>query len=147
MTILRTTLFILAGLTVASPAAALEPSSPQFHEIANRIGLDDEQQDAVSEVLYAHQEVQIDLEADTRRAEFALKRALDVDEPDRKEVLDLVDALNDAENQQRTHKIELILDLREIIDRDQWDQLESIKARAKAYSKGAPMPPKPPPTP
>jgi len=85
--VMKRVLMIIAVLAVAGPLAANDFDLPpgkwwENPRLVNQIGLTDEQQDQIREVVYQHARLMIDLKADVDKAGLDLAESVDQQEFD-----------------------------------------------------------------
>jgi hypothetical protein len=95
---------------------------------------------AVREATFDANEALINLEADQRRAQLELERALAASAPVEADVFSRLEAVSRTELSVRKNRVQLVLKIRKLVGPDLWTRLE-------AELPGRPGPLRPPPPP
>jgi Spy/CpxP family protein refolding chaperone len=99
--------------------------------LVNHIGLTDEQQDQIREVVYQHARLMIDLKADVDKAGLDLAESVDQQEFDPAPVRAAYAAFQTARKKLENERFEMLLEVRQILTYEQWQKIEEIKQRMK----------------
>jgi Spy/CpxP family protein refolding chaperone len=127
---------IIAVLAVAGPLAANDFDLPpgkwwENPRLVNQIGLTDEQQDQIREVVYQHARRMIDLKADVDKAGLDLAESVDQQEFDPAPVRAAYAVFQTARKKLENERFEMLLEVRKILTYEQWQKIEEIKQRIK----------------
>jgi len=145
--------FALAAGTARAQTPPQPPAPPAPHDLirahAEELGIAPEVVDRVQQIANASRMEHLRLQQDVDRQRLALDILLQVDEPDRKAVLEQVERLGDAESAMLRQSLIVLLDMRAQLTPVQRDALEDLLSRppqrpSGAAPQGAPVPPSPP---
>jgi Spy/CpxP family protein refolding chaperone len=134
--VMKRVLMIIAVLAVAGPLAANDFDLPpgkwwENPRLVNQIGLTDEQQDQIREVVYQHARRMIDLKADVDKAGLDLAESVDQQEFDPAPVRAAYSVFQTARKKLENERFEMLLEVRQILTYEQWQKIEEIKQRIK----------------
>lgn len=134
--VMKKTLIIIAVLAVAGPLAANDFDLPpgkwwENPRLVNHIGLADEQQDQIREIVYQHARKMIDLKADVDRAGLDLADSVDQQEFDPAPVRSAYAVFQTARHKLENERFEMLLEVRLVLTYEQWRKIEEIKQRMK----------------
>ena len=123
------TLVLLAAATVAGAADFNLPHGKWWENerVVERIGLTQEQQGAIGDLVYQHALRMIDLNAGVRKAEFELGDLVDRDEFDTAAVRKAFGLYQVAKQKLENERFEMLLAVRETLTAEQWRDLLEIK--------------------
>lgn len=124
----------LAVLAATVPAAAQEFDLPpgkwwEDQRLASRIGLSEDQQQQIREVIYERARRMIDLKADVDKAGLDLRAAVDQQQFDPAPVRAAYAVFQTARHKLEVERFEMLLEIRQILTYEQWQQIEEIKRR------------------
>lgn len=109
-----------------------EPPPPFFHgppgippQVAARLGIPSETVKKVQSLSFDAQDALITLEADLKRAQLELERALAQPNPDESAVNLKLEAVAKAELNVRKNRIGLMLKIRKLVGPEMWDRLQA----------------------
>ncbi len=105
--------------------ALLGPGAGIPPPVARALGLSDELVKKIRDAAFAANEEVIGLEANLKRAQLALDRALAADSPEEKQVLDKLDAVGKAELAVRKNRMKLLLQVRRTLGPELWQKLQA----------------------
>jgi len=133
---MKKALIIIAVLAVAGPLAANDFDLPpgkwwENPRLVNHIGLADEQQDQIREIVYQHARKMIDLKADVDRAGLDLADSVDQQEFDPAPVRSAYAVFQTARQKLENERFEMLLEVRLVLTYEQWRKIEEIKQRMK----------------
>ena len=133
---MKRVLIIIAVLAAVGPLVANEFDLPpgkwwENPRMVNHIGLTDEQQDQIREVVYQHARRMIDLKADVDKAGLDLAESVDQQEFDPAPVRAAYAAFQTARKKLENERFEMLLEVRKILTYEQWQKIEEIKQRIK----------------
>ena len=133
---MKQTLIIIAVLALAGPLAANDFDLPpgkwwENPRLVNHIGLADEQQDQIREIVYQHARKMIDLKADVDRAGLDLADSVDQQEFDPAPVRSAYAVFQTARHKLENERFEMLLEVRLALTYEQWRKIEEIKQRMK----------------
>ena len=134
--VMKKALIIIVVLAVAGPLAAndfdLPPGkwweNPRF---VNYIGLTDEQQGEIREIVFAHARRMIDLKADVDKAGIDLAQSVDQREFDPAPVRAAYALFQTARQKLENERFEMLLDVRLMLTYEQWQKIEEVKQRMR----------------
>ena len=134
--VMKRVLIIIAVLAAAGPLAANEFDLPpgkwwENPRLVNHIGLTDEQQDQIREVVYQHARRMIDLKADVDKAGLDLAESVDQQEFDAAPVRAAYAVFQTARKKLENERFEMLLEVRKILTYEQWQKIEESKQRIK----------------
>lgn len=126
--------FLLMMVAAAGQLAAQEFDLPpgkwwQNPRVAEQIGLTDEQQERIRDVVYEHARRMIDLKADVDRSGLDLKEAVDRDEFEPDAVRTAYGLFQDARHKLENERFEMLLAVRQVLTNEQWKGLQEIRRR------------------
>jgi Spy/CpxP family protein refolding chaperone len=132
--IMKKTLIIIVLLAVTGPLAANDFDLPpgkwwEDQRLVSRIGLTDEQQDQIREVVYQHARRMIDLKADVDKAGLDLLGTVDQLNFDPAPVRAAYARFQTARQKLENERFEMLLEVRQILTYEQWQRIEEIKRR------------------
>ena len=127
-------LVLAAGPLMANPLAPNEFNllpgrwweDPRF---ASRVGLSEEQQVQIREIIFAHARRMIDLKADVDKAGLDLASSVDQREFDPAPVRAAYSVFQTARQKLENERFEMLLEVRQILTYEQWQRIEEIKRR------------------
>lgn len=96
-------------------------------EIAERLGLNEQQRDAIEALWYENRAAGIDLEARSDKAMLELHRLMMADTLDEKAVTKAFDAVAAAETEERRNDLKMLMGLRKQLTAQQWQSLCAMK--------------------
>ncbi|MGH9600504.1 MAG: Spy/CpxP family protein refolding chaperone [Terracidiphilus sp.] len=96
--------------------------------IAAALKLTGEQRKAMDEIMYAHREKLIDLEADMERADLAMQPLMNADTPDQAAIEGQIDRVVAARAALEKANANFLLDIRMKLTPDQWKQVKAFRA-------------------
>ena len=131
---MKKVLMMVVVLAIAGPLAAAEFDLPpgkwwENPRVAEKIGLTEEQQGEIREVVYAHARRMIDLKADVDRSGLDLKEAVDRDDFDPDAVRSAHGEFQSARHKLENERFEMLLAVRQLISTEQWKSLQEIRRR------------------
>ena len=134
--VMKKLLMIIAVFAVAGPLAANEFDLPpgkwwENQRFVSQIGLADEQQDQIREVVFAHARRMIDLKADVDKAGLDLAASVDQQDFDPAPVRAAYAVFQTARHKLENERFEMLLEVRQILTYEQWRKIEEIKRRLK----------------
>ena len=124
------TLMVLVAATAVVQAAGLDLPHGKWWEnerVVQRIGLTEEQQTAISDLVYQHALKMIDLNAGLKKAEFELADLVDRDDFDPVAVRKSFGAFQAAKDRLENERFEMLLAVRGELTAEQWRSLLEIR--------------------
>jgi len=121
---------VLVAAATAVGAADLKLPHGRWWEnerVVQRIGLTEEQQTAISDLVYQHALKMIDLNAGLKKAEFELGNLVDRDDFDPTAVRKSFGAFQAAKDKLENERFEMLLAVRGELTTDQWRSLLEIR--------------------
>jgi Spy/CpxP family protein refolding chaperone len=134
--VMKKALIIISVLVMAGPLAANEFDLPpgkwwENPRFADQIGLTDEQQVEIREIVFAHARRMIDLKADVDKAGLDLAESVDQQEFDPAPVRAAYAVFQTARQKLENERFEMLLEVRLILTYEQWQKIEEIKQRMR----------------
>jgi Spy/CpxP family protein refolding chaperone len=134
---MKKALIITVVLALAGPlAAANEFDLPpgrwwENPRMVNHVGLTDEQQGQIREVVFAYARRMIDLKADVDKAGLDLASSVDQQDFDPAPVRAAYAVFQTARHKLENERFEMLLEVRQVLTYEQWRKIEEIKQRVK----------------
>ena len=127
-------LIIIVILAVAGPLVANDFDLPpgkwwEDQRLVNRIGLTEEQQALIRDVVFEHARRMIDLKADVDKAGLDLAGTVDQRDFDPTPVRAAYAVFQTARHKLENERFEMLLEVRQILTYEQWQKIEEIKRR------------------
>lgn len=124
----------LVALAATMPSAAQEFDLPpgkwwEDQRLASRIGLSAKQQQQIREVIYERARRMIDLKADVDKAGLDLRASVDQQQFEPAPVRAAYAVFQTARQKLEVERFEMLLEIRQILTYEQWQQIEEIKKR------------------
>ena len=113
-------------LATVDTAQAAGLSTSSLDGLSRRLELSPEQRQEVAERLYQADAALVDIQAQIRKAELQLTYLLDAPDPNQKAVMKAVDELGKARAGVLRNRTALLLDLKDVMEEEQWLRLKSI---------------------
>ena len=135
--VMKKALIIAAVLAMVGPLVAanefdLPPGrwweNPRF---VSHIGLADEQQGQIREIVFAYARRMIDLKADVDKAGLDLASTVDQQDFDPAPVRAAYAVFQTARHKLENERFEMLLEVRQVLTYEQWRKIEEIKQRMK----------------
>lgn len=118
--------------TAVLPARTFDLPAGRWWEIprlVEYVGISNEQQERIGELVYLHAERMIDLNAEVERSKLALQRQVDRDELDPDAVRAAFRAFQSARQALELERFEMLLAVRQILSPEQWSRLTGLRDR------------------
>ena len=133
---MKRVLIIIVVLAAVGPLAANEFDLPpgkwwENQRFVSQIGLTDEQQVQIREVVFEHARRMIDLKADVDKAGLDLAASVDQQEFDAAPVRAAYAVFQTARHKLENERFEMLIEVRQILTYEQWQKIEEIKRRMK----------------
>jgi periplasmic protein CpxP/Spy len=93
--------------------------------LAQKIGLSDEQQKKLDDLVQQHRLRLIDLSADLQKQEAILEPLLSADRPDETKILSQIDRIALARAELEKSNARMLLGMRSVLTQDQWKRLQA----------------------
>ena len=106
--------------------------------VASRIGLTEEQQEQIRDVVFAHARRMIDLKAAVDKAGLDLAGSVDQRVFDPAPVRAAYAVFQTARQKLENERFEMLLEVRQVLTYEQWQQIEEIKRRMQQRRPGTP---------
>jgi Spy/CpxP family protein refolding chaperone len=131
---MKNVLMIIVFLAMVAPLAANDFNLPpgkwwEDERVVSRIGLTEEQQGQIREVVFVHARRMIDLKADVDKAGLDLASSVDQKVFDPAPVRAAYAAFQTARQKLENERFEMLLEVRQILTYEQWQKIEEIKRR------------------
>ena len=134
---MKRTLMIAAILVMAAPlVGANEFDLPpgkwwENPRLVDHIGLSDDQQGQIREIVYAYAKRMIDLKADVDKAGVDLATTVDQQEFDPAPVRAAYAVFQTARHKLENERFEMLLEVRQVLTYEQWRKIEEMKQRVR----------------
>jgi len=134
---MRKALIITVVLALAGPlAAANEFDLPpgrwwENPRMVDQVGLSDQQQAQIREIVFAYARRMIDLKADVDKAGLDLASTVDQKDFDPAPVRAAYAVFQTARHKLDNERFEMLLEVRQVLTYEQWRKIEEIKQRVK----------------
>jgi Spy/CpxP family protein refolding chaperone len=130
--ILITCVVLAAVLPLASQEFDLPPGKWwEDQRVVERIGLTDQQQTQIRDVVYGHARIMIDLKAAVDVAGLDLAATVDGGEFDARAVREAYTAFQAARNRLENERFEMLLGVRQVLSSEQWQRIQEMRRRAQ----------------
>jgi Spy/CpxP family protein refolding chaperone len=134
---------LLVMLAAAVPAMTADFDLPpgrwwEDQRVASRIGLTEEQQGQIRDVILVHARRMIDLKADVDKAGLDLAGSVDQRDFDPAPVRAAYAVFQTARQKLENERFEMLLAVRQVLTYDQWQRIEDIKRRVQQRRPGTP---------
>lgn len=131
---IRYVLIIIVFLVVVAPVTANDFNLPpgkwwEDQRMVSRIGLTEEQQGQIREVVFVHARRMIDLKADVDKAGLDLASSVDQKVFDPAPVRAAYAVFQTARQKLENERFEMLLEVRLVLTYEQWQKIEEIKRR------------------
>lgn len=93
-------------------------------QLAERLGINADQQKKIQASMQEHRLKQIDLRAALEKAQITMQPLMNADQPDEKQILSQIDKVHQAQAELQKDEVRLQLDVRKILTADQWKKLQ-----------------------
>jgi Spy/CpxP family protein refolding chaperone len=126
---MMTMLVLMAGAAAVGAAGFDLPHGKWWENerVVERVGITDEQQRAIGDLVYQHAHRMIDLNAALKKAELELADTVDRDDFDPGVVRQAFASFQAAKQRLESERFEMLLAVRENLTKEQWDQLIEIR--------------------
>jgi len=130
---MKTTIFTaIALVALATVGRAAELNLPpgkwwENERVVARVGLSEDQQRAIGDLVYKHAHRMIDLNAELKKAELELADSVDRDDFDPAAVRKAFGIFQDARRRLESERFEMLLAVRQTLTSEQWDTLLEIR--------------------
>ena len=129
-------MIIIVSLATVAPLAANDFDLPpgkwwEDPRVASRVGITEEQQGQIRNVVFAHARRMIDLKADVEKAGLDLAGSVDQKVFDPAPVRAAYAVFQTARQKLENERFEMLLEVRQVLTYEQWQKIEEIKRRMK----------------
>lgn len=108
-------------------------------QIAQKIGLTEDQRKKMDDIFHQHRLKLIDLEANLRKEEIAMEPLVDADQPDEPKLLAQIDKVAQARAELEKANARMLLGIRRVMTADQWKKLQAEHREGREHN--VPPPP------
>jgi Spy/CpxP family protein refolding chaperone len=127
-------LLVFVVLMTAVPVAADEFDLPpgrwwENQRLIEHVGLSDEQQAQIRDIVYEHARRMIDLKAVVEKAGLDLRSSVDQRDFDPGPVRDAHARFQTARHKLEAERFEMLLAVRQVLSYEQWQKIEGLKQR------------------
>ncbi len=120
---------LVAGPSMASELDVLPGKWWEDERVVNRMGLTDEQQEQIRDVVYEHARLMIDLKADFDKAGLDLAASVDQEVFDPVPVRAAHARFQTARQKLENERFEMLIEVRQVLTYEQWQKIQEIKRR------------------
>jgi protein CpxP len=96
-------------------------------DLAQKIGLSDQQKKQMDDIFLQHRLKLIDLNANLEKQETLLHPMIEADQPDEGKILSQIDAVAQARAELEKANARMLFDLRKTLTPDQWQKLKAMR--------------------
>lgn len=93
-------------------------------EVAQKIGLTDEQKKKINDIIQQHRLKLVDLEATLKKEEIFMEPLVNADQPDEAKLLAQIDKVAQARAELEKANARMLLGVRRVLSADQWKKLQ-----------------------
>ncbi len=127
---------VLVVLAAVGPVAAQDFDLPpgrwwEDQRVVDHVGITEEQQAQIREVVYERARHMIDLKATVEKAGLDLRASVDQQEFDPAPVRDAFARFQTARHKLENERFEMLLEVRQLLSYEQWQKIEEIKRRVQ----------------
>ena len=127
-------MFVLVALVAAVPVVATEFDLPpgrwwEDQRLVDHVGLSEEQQSQIRDIVYEHARRMIDLKAAVEKAGLDLRASVDQQDFDPAPVRDAHARFQTARQKLESERFEMLLAVRQVLSYEQWQKIEDLKRR------------------
>lgn len=108
-------------------------------QLAERLGINADQQKKIQATVQEHRLKQIDLQAALEKAQIVMQPLMNADQPDEKQILSQIDKVHQAQAELQKDEMRLQLEVRRVLTVDQWKKLQAERRGGPGRS-GPPQP-------
>jgi Spy/CpxP family protein refolding chaperone len=163
------TFLISLGLCLGSQLALAQPDLERAppvvkKKIMRELGLNNEQIKKIEDLTYRSDREKLDIRHELKKAHLDLQHLMSADQPNEAAVFKMIEKTSALELKLKKNRVSLMLKIRKLLTREQWEKLELLQANRKAkrrerrerrkrrrrmrdFAPEAPEPPPPPPAP
>jgi Spy/CpxP family protein refolding chaperone len=126
----------MGGRMEGGPRDVMNPDV--IEALASEVGVDQAVLAKIKTLVYNANREAIDLRAEVQRERLTLRQLLDDPQPDSKKVLKQVENVGAAETKIRKNRVQLILQVRELLTPEQRQKLQHLVAERGGHGRGGP---------
>lgn len=163
------TILISLGLCLGTQLALAQPEPGEVPPVVKKkvlreLGVDSEQIKKIEELAYRADREKLDIKHELQKAHLDLQHLMSADQPNEAAVFKMIEKISGLELKLKKNRVGLMLKIRKLLTREQWEKLELLQADRKAKRRErrrrrmrnfggppsvpeAPEPPPPPPVP
>jgi Spy/CpxP family protein refolding chaperone len=133
---MKKVLVLFVVLAAVGPVSANEFDLPpgrwwEDQRLVDHVGLSDDQQSEIREIVYEHARRMIDLKATVEKAGLDLKASVDQEDFDPAPVRDAHTRFQTARQKLESERFEMLLAVRQVLTYEQWQKIEELKRRVQ----------------
>ncbi|MEL6545791.1 MAG: periplasmic heavy metal sensor [Myxococcota bacterium] len=130
---MKTITFVFFAALVAYPSLGSAEKGPNIVERLVAVGVDPSTIDQLKEDILNSQEAAIDLKARLHKERLNLRRLMDQDSPEEREVMSQVESVGAAEIALRKNQVAMMLKVRAVLTPEQRIQMEAMGKRGRHH--------------
>ena len=135
---------LLGAVVLLFSVAYAQAPRHRLGDMADELGLTDEQMENIKDAQYDFRKAEIGLLADLKISRLELRRLMMQEKPDQKQITQLVDKIADNQKELLKNNIDRKLAMKEILTKEQFKKLTRMKAeRRKEKMEKGPRQPRP----
>ncbi len=138
-TVILLATLMLAMVAFAGPSKGRERmlgGAGRIEKMADKLELTDDQVDRIESLRYDMEMRGIDIKADLEKRRLDLKKLMGEEEKDRKKILAQVAAANEIEGDLSIMRIEGMLDINDVLTKEQREQLDELRKKGAGMRTG-----------
>ncbi len=120
---------LLGALALVFSSVHAQPPHPAFGEIADELGLTDEQMESIKEIQLNFKKTEIGLKADLKTSRLELRHLLMQEKPSQKEISKLVEKIGETQKRLLKNNVDRKMAMKEILTREQFKKFTRMKER------------------
>jgi len=122
---------VLGALLIFFSLAYAQPPCPPLLNLADELGLTDEQIEEIRDIQYNFKKAEIGLKADIKTLRLELHHLMMQEEPNEREIARVVERMADAEKKLLKHRVDKKLAMKKVLTAEQFEKFLKIKGEAK----------------
>jgi len=132
---IATVLIVGLGLFSLPAGAQPEPGEPPpvlKKRILRELGLNSDQIKKIEDLTYQADREKLDIKHDIHKAHLDLQHLMSADQPNEAAVFSTLDKIGALELKLKKNRVGLMLKIRKLLNREQWEKLEMFQAQRRA---------------
>ncbi len=128
---------VALGLSLATPLAEAQPgpgdAPPVLRKrIMRELGLNNDQIKKIEELTYRADREKLDIRYELQKSHLDLRHLMSADAPNEAAVFSMIEKISGLELKLKKNRVGLMLKIRKLLTREQWEKLEIFQANRKA---------------